>query len=64
MEVCHLKHIFRKNAVLIKLADNCVKTFLNKKFLHTPVALTVEKKELFISLPNLGNLSLTIRTRL
>ena len=35
-----------------------------KKFLHTPVALTVEKKELFIVLPYLDNLSLIIRTRL
>ena len=32
--------------------------------MHTPIALTVEKKELFIILPYLGNLSLTIRTRL
>ena len=32
--------------------------------MHTPVALTVEKKELFITLPYLGNLSLAIRTRL
>ena len=29
---------------------------------HTPVALTVEKKELFIALPYLGDLSLAIRT--
>ena len=32
--------------------------------MHTPVALTAEKKELFIALPYLGNLSLAIRTRL
>ena len=32
--------------------------------MHTPVALTVEKKELFIALPYLGNLSLAIRIRL
>ena len=63
-EANHLKDILRKNAFHIKLIDNCIKTFLNKKFLHTPFALTVEKKELFITLPYLGNLSLTIRTRL
>ena len=40
------------------------KTFLNKTFLHTLVALTVEKKLFFIALPYLGNLSLAIRTRL
>ena len=60
-EVSHLKDILGKNAFLF---DNCIKTFLNKKFLHTPVALNVEKKELFITLPYLGNLSLAIRTRL
>ena len=63
-EVSHLKDILRKNSFPIKLVDNCIKTFLNKKFLHTPVALTVEKKELFITLPYLGDLSLAIRTRL
>ena len=31
-EVSHLKDILRKNAFLIKLVDNCIKTFLNKKF--------------------------------
>ena len=37
---------------------------MNKRFLHTPVALTVEKKELFIALPYLGNWFLAIRTHL
>ena len=64
MEVSHLKEILRKNVFSIKLVDNCIKTFLNKTFLHTTVALTVEKKELFIALPYLGNLSLAIRTHL
>ena len=43
-EVSHLKVILRKTAFPIKLVDSRTKTFLNKKFLHTPVALTVEKK--------------------
>ena len=42
----HLKDILRKNAFPIKLVDSWIKTFFNKKFLHTPLALTVEKKEL------------------
>ena len=63
-EVSHLKDTLRKNAFPIKLVDNCIKTFLNKKFLHTPVALIIEKKELFTALPYLGNLSLAVRTRL
>ena len=63
-EVSHLKEILRKNAFTIKLVDNRIKNFFNKKFLNAPVALTVEKKKLFIALPYLGNLSLAIRTRL
>ena len=43
-EVNQLKVILRKTAFPIKLVDSRTKTFLNKKFLHTPVALTVEKK--------------------
>ena len=52
-EVSHLTDILRKNTFLIKLVDNCIKSFFNKMFLHTPVALTVEKKQLFIALPYL-----------
>ena len=63
-EIIHLKEIVRKNAFPIKLVDNCIKNFLNKNFLNTPVTLTVKKKELFIVLPYLGNLSLALRTRL
>ena len=48
----------------IRLVDNCIKQFLNKSFLHTPVTLTLEKKELFVVLPYLGILSLALRTRL
>ena len=44
-KVNHLKEILRKSAFPIKLVDNSIKDFLNKKFLHTPVAMTVEKKE-------------------
>ena len=43
-EVSHLTDILRKNTFLIKLVDNCIKSFFNKKFLHFPVALTVEKR--------------------
>ena len=64
MEVGHLKKIFRKNAFPIKLVENCMKTFLNKKFLRTPVAFTVGGKGLCIGLPYLGNLSLVVRTLL
>ena len=63
-EVSYLKDILRKNAFPIRLADNCIKIFLKTKFLHTSASLTVEKKELLITQPYLGNLSLATRTRL
>ena len=64
-EVSRWNDILRKNVFPIKLVDNCIKTFLNKKFLHTTyVALTVEKKQLLIVLPCLGILSLALRTSL
>ena len=64
MEVSHLKEILGKNAVPVKLVDNCIKSFFSKIFLHNPLALTFEKKELIIALSYLGNLSLAIRTHL
>ena len=59
-EVSHLKDIIGKNAFPIKLVEKCIKTFLNKKFSNTSVALTIENKELLIALPYLGNLSIAI----
>ena len=63
-EVCHLKEILKKNAFPIKLIDNCIKSFLNKRLTEKPVTLTAEKKDLVIVLPFLGKLSLDLRTRL
>ena len=49
---CHsFKRHLKEDKFPINLVDNYIKTFLNKTFLHTPVALTVEKKELFIVSP-------------
>ena len=35
---------------------------MKKKVLHSAVALTVEKKELFVVLPYIGNFSLALKT--
>ena len=59
----NLKGHFKKECVSHQTDWQLQKTFLNKEFLHSFVALTVEKKEFFIALPYLGNLSLAIRTR-
>ena len=64
MGVIHLQEIWRKNKFSTKLVDSYIKNFLNKKIWNTSTALTVEKKELFIALSCLVNLSLAIRTRL
>ena len=64
MKVIHLKFMLRINAFPIKLIDNCIINFLNKKFLHTSVTLTVDERELFIVVPYLSNLFLAIRTHL
>ena len=43
-KVIHLKSLLRNNLFRIKLVDNRIKTFLNKTFLHTLFAMTIEKK--------------------
>ena len=63
-EVCHLKEILKKSAFPVKLIDNCIKNFLNKRLTVKPVTLTTEKKDLVIVLPFLDKLSLDLRTRL
>ena len=60
----YLNEVLKRNKFLIKWIVNCVIATLNKKVLHAPVRLSVEKKELFLVLPYLGNLSLALRTRL
>ena len=63
-EVCYLKEILKKKAFPIKLIDNCIKNFLNKRLTEKPVTLTSEKKNLVIVLPFPGKLSLDLRTSL
>ena len=62
-EVSHLKEDLNGIVFSIKLIDACVKTALNI-FLHTPVILSVKKKDLFFVLPYLGNLFVALRTLL
>jgi Uri superfamily endonuclease len=53
-----------KNKYPKNFVDNCIKTFLDKKFSNSPTLSTVSKKEIFISLPFLGKSTLSLRTRL
>ena len=59
--LCYLKDILRmrfpSNWFPSNTSNNCIQTFLNENILHTFVAM-------FIALPYLGNLFLSIRTRL
>ena len=47
-----------------KIIDACVFKFLKKSFELKPVTLTVPKKQLFIVLPFMGNMSGVIKTGL
>ena len=46
------------------MIDKCIKEFLDKILTPKPVVSTVPKKQLIITLPYLGKLSLQIRTRI
>ena len=64
IEVSYVKDILRKNAFLIKMVGNRIRTFLNKIFFAYCLRIDCRKKELFIILPHFGNLSLVIKTGL
>ena len=63
-EIDKLKSILYKNSYPRDLIDKCIKEFLDKILTTKPVVSTVPKKELIITLPYLGKLSLQIRTRI
>jgi len=64
VETQKLKKTLLKNDYPESIIDCCIKTFLNKIFTISPEVITVSKKELTISLPYLGKLSLNLRTRI
>ena len=53
-----------KNSYPRDLIDKCIKEFLDKILTSKPVVSAVPKKELVITLPYFGKLSLQIRTRI
>ena len=63
-EIDKLKSILYKNSYLRDLIDKCIKEFLDKILTPKPVVSTVPKKQLIITLPYLGQLSLQIHTRI
>ena len=64
LDVAKLKEILLKNGYPRKIIDACVFKFLNKAFEPKPVTLTFPKKQLFIVLPFMGNMSGGIKTGL
>ena len=64
LEVAKLNEILLKNGYPRKIIDACVFKFLNKFFEPKLVTLTVPKKQLFIVLPFMGNMSGVIKTGL
>ena len=63
-EIDKLKSILYKNSCPRDLIDKCIKEFLDRILTPKPVVSTVPKKELIITLPYLGKLSLQICTRI
>ena len=63
-EIDKLKSILYKNSYPRDLIDKCIKEFLDKILTPKPVVSTVPKKELIITLPYLGKMSLQIHTRI
>ena len=63
-ELSFLKQVFFKNGYPLSFIDNCFKTFVDKLFIKRPQLITVEKKNLLLSLPYLGEISLQTRTKL
>ena len=64
LEVAKLKEILLKNGYPRYIFDASVFKFLNKFFELKPVTLTVPKKQLFIVLSFMGNMSGVIKTGL
>ena len=63
-EIDKLKSILYKNSYPRDLIGKCIKEFLDKVLTPKPVVSTVPKKQLIITLPYLGKLSLQLRTRI
>ena len=63
-EIDKLKSILYKNSYPRDLIDKCIKEFLEKIPTPKPVVSRVPKKQLIITLPYLGKLSLQICTRI
>ena len=58
-ELSFLKQVFFKNGYPLSFIDNCFKTFVDKLFIERPQLITVEKKNLLLPLPYLGENFLT-----
>ena len=63
-EIDKLKIILYKNSYPRDLIDKCIKEFLDKIQTPKPAVSTVPKKQLIITLPDLGKLSVQICTRI
>ena len=62
-ELNYLQDVLKKKYFPTTLLDTYIKNFLNKQFSQEILEHTDSKKELFIVLPYLGMLSLSLRTR-
>ena len=63
-EIDHLKIILMKNNYLLNFMDSCIKSVLNKLYTAKVVVLNVSKRNVFVTLPLLGNTLFPIRKKL
>ena len=63
-ELNFLKQVFLKNGYPLSFIDKCFKMVINKLVIKQPQVTTVEKKNLILLLPYLGDISLQTRTKL
>ena len=63
-EVETLKKTLHKNAYPTKLVEKCVAKFVDNIFIQKPAFTTIQKFELRIVLPYLGNISSITKNRL
>lgn len=61
-QIREMRSIFRKNSYPVEFVDQCINSYLTKKF--SPPVSTVKKREVTIFLPYLGRLSLQMVKRL
>ena len=63
-EIDKLKEILLSNGYFNKFMDKCISKFMNKLYIKKHVMLRVPKKQLYLVLPFMGNMSVLVKSGL